>query len=50
MKSDDKSDSDLSVSLMSNDLSTFLSNQIYVLHFCLKNCETVVVKTFAAEY
>ena len=26
--------------------TTLLSNQIYVLQFCLRNCEAVVVKSF----
>ena len=30
----------------SSALSTLLSNQIYVLHFCLIICETVAVKIF----
>ena len=30
----------------SSALSTLLSNQIYVLQFCLKICETVAVKNF----
>ena len=30
--------------------ATLLFNQIYVLHFCLIDCETVVVETFAGEY
>ena len=42
MKSSGKSGADLSRT--SSALSTFLSNQIYVLHFCLIYCETVAVK------
>ena len=47
MKNSGKSGADLS--RFSNDLSTLLSNQIYVLQFCLINCETVRVKIFAGE-
>ena len=42
MKSSGKSGADLLK--FSRDLSTILSNKIYVLQFCLKNCETVAVK------
>ena len=44
MKSSGKSGADLSE--ISSALSTFLTNQIYVLQFCSKNCETVAVKGF----
>ena len=44
MKSSGKSGADLSK--ISSALSTFLSNQIYVLQFCLLFCETVAVKGF----
>ena len=41
-----KSKSGADLSRMSSALSTFLSNQIFVLHFCLLNFETVPVKGF----
>ena len=44
MKSSGKSGGDLS--RISSALSTFFSNQIYVLQFCLIYCETVAVKGF----
>ena len=46
MNSSGKSGADLSSFSISSDLSTFLSNQIYVMQFCLTNCEAVVVKRF----
>ena len=46
MKVTDKSGADLSRTSISSNLSTFLSNQVYVLQFCLINCEAVVVKSF----
>ena len=42
MKITDKNGADLSRISISNYLSTFLSNQINVLQFCLKNCEAIV--------
>ena len=44
MKSTGKSGADLSRN--SRALSKFLSNQFYVLQFCLLYCETVAVKGF----
>ena len=44
MKSSGKSGADLS--RISSALSTFLSNQFFVLQFCLIYCETVAVKGF----
>ena len=44
MKSSGKSGAHLSKN--SSALSTFLSNQIYVLQFCLIYCETVAVEGF----
>ena len=32
--------------LFSSALDKLLSNQIFVLHFCLINCEAVAVKSF----
>ena len=44
MESSGKSGVDLS--RISSALSTFLSNKIYVLQFCLIYCETVAAKGF----
>ena len=48
MESSGKRDADLTRT--SRDLSTILSNQIYLLQFCLINFETVANKIFASEY
>ena len=48
MKSSGKRGADLSSISNSSDLSTFLSNQIYVLQFCYINCEVVLVRSFFA--
>ena len=48
MKISGKSGAELS--RISSALSTFLSNQIYVLQFCLIYCKTVANKIFASEY
>ena len=46
MKSTGKRGADLSRLSIASDLSTFSSNQIYVLQFCSINCEAVASKSF----